>query len=401
MENNQKILIVTECFYPEEFKINDVALGWIEKGYEVDVLTLVPTYPQGKVFAGYKNKLIYQKDMYEDVNVYRIRGITGYRDSLFKKILRYINFMILGTIIAIFIGKKYDYVFGWNGGSLTDMLPAIIIHKLYKKPTMLWVQDVWPDSVYAYGFKKTKILSKLLDTFVKFIYSNITSIAVSSKGFEEKLKPYVKDDLRFNYAPNWADDLDLNMKPADIGSKEKIHFTFAGNIGKVQNLENIIMAFTGLSVEYQNKAQLNIIGDGSNLDNLKKIANLNSNIIFHGKKDRSDMGSYYQASDFLIISLINKPIFEVTVPAKTQTYIAAKKPILALINGDVADIVKDNNLGVCAEPSNINKIEEAFKKCIDMPDTQRSKFLTNNDHLLKTTFNKEVIIDDLKKKLIE
>ena len=401
MENNQKILIVTECFYPEEFKINDVALGWIEKGYEVDVLTLVPTYPQGKVFAGYKNKLIYQKDMYEDINVYRIRGITGYRDSLFKKILRYINFMILGTIIAIFIGKKYDYVFGWNGGALTDMLPAIIIHKVYKKPTMLWVQDVWPDSVYAYGFKKTKILSKLLDIFVKFIYSNITSIAVSSKGFEEKLKPYVKDDLKFNYAPNWADDLDLNMKPADIGSKEKIHFTFAGNIGKVQNLENIIMAFTGLSVEYQNKAQLNIIGDGSNLDNLKKIANLNSNIIFHGKKDRSDMGSYYQASDFLIISLINKPIFEVTVPAKTQTYIAAKKPILALINGDVADIVKDNNLGVCAEPSNINKIKEAFKRCIDMPDSQRSKFLINNDHLLKTTFNKEVIIDELKKKLIE
>ena len=401
MENNQKILIVTECFYPEEFKINDVALGWTEKGYEVDVLTLVPTYPQGKVFAGYKNKLIYQKDMYEDINVYRIRGITGYRDSLFKKILRYINFMILGTIIAIFIGKKYDYVFGWNGGALTDMLPAIIIHKFYKKPTMLWVQDVWPDSVYAYGFKKTKILSKLLDIFVKFIYSNITSIAVSSKGFEEKLKPYVKDDLRFNYAPNWADDLDLNMKPADIGSKEKIHFTFAGNIGKVQNLENIIMAFTGLSVEYQNKAQLNIIGDGSNLDNLKKIANLNSNIIFHGKKDRSDMGSYYQASDFLIISLINKPIFEVTVPAKTQTYIAAKKPILALINGDVADIVKENNLGVCAEPSNINKIEEAFKKCIDMPDSQRLKFLINNDHLLKTTFNKEVIINDLKNKLIE
>jgi glycosyltransferase involved in cell wall biosynthesis len=401
LENNQKILIVTECFYPEEFKINDVALGWIEKGYEVDVLTLVPTYPQGKVFAGYKNKLIYQKDMYEDINVYRIRGITGYRDSLFKKILRYINFMILGTIIAIFIGKKYDYVFGWNGGALTDMLPAIIIHKVYKKPTMLWVQDVWPDSVYAYGFKKTKILSKLLDIFVKFIYSNITSIAVSSKGFEEKLKPYVKDDLRFNYAPNWADDLDLNMKPADIGSKEKIHFTFAGNIGKVQNLENIIMAFTRLSVEYQNKAQLNIIGDGSNLDNLKKIANLNSNIIFHGKKDRSDMGSYYQASDFLIISLINKPIFEVTVPAKTQTYIAAKKPILALINGDVANIVKDNNLGICAEPSNINKIKEAFKRCIDMPDSQRSKFLINNDHLLKTTFNKEVIIDELKKKLIE
>lgn len=400
MKNNKKILIVTECFYPEEFKINDVALSWVEKGHQVDVLSLVPTYPQGKVFPGYKNNFFYKKDNYKNIGIYRIRGITGYRDSLFKKILRYINFMIIGSIMAIFIGKKYDYVFGWNGGALTDMLPAILIHKIYKKPTMLWVQDVWPDSVYAYGFKKTKLLSKSLDVFVKFMYSNITSIAISSKGFEKKLKPYVNDDLRFNYAPNWADDLDLNMKPAEIGAKEKIHFTFAGNVGKVQNLDNIIEAFKGLSREYQDKSQLNIIGDGSNLNNLKTIAEKNLNITFHGKKDRSDMGSYYQASDFLIISLIDKPIFEVTVPAKTQTYIAAKKPILAVINGDVADIVKDNNLGVCAEPSDITKIKEAFKKCIDMPDSQRSKFLANNDYLLKTTFNKEAIINDLKNKLI-
>ena len=392
---------MTECFYPEEFKINDVAVGWIDKGYDVDVLTLVPSYPQGKVFSGYKNKFIYQKDNYKGINVYRIMAITGYKESLIKKILRYINFMFFGSMIAIFIGKKYDYVFGWNGGALTDMLPAILIHKIYKKPTMLWVQDVWPDSVYAYGFKKTKLLSKMLDGFVKFMYHNISSIAISSKGFEEKLKPYVKNGLKFNYAPNWADDLDLNMKPADIGAEEKIHFTFAGNVGKVQNLDNIINAFIKLPKEYQDKSQLNIIGDGSNLENLKNIANQNSYIVFHGKKPRSDMGSYYQASDFLIISLINKPIFEVTVPAKTQTYIAAKKPILAVINGDVADIVKDNNLGFCADPSDISKIKDTIQKCIDMPDSERSKFLINNVNLLKTTFNKEVIIDKLREQLIE
>ncbi len=392
---------MTECFYPEEFKINDVAVGWIDKGYDVDVLTLVPSYPQGKVFSGYKNRFIYQKDNYKGINVYRIMAITGYKESLLKKILRYINFMFFGSIIAIFIGKKYDYVFGWNGGALTDMLPAILIHKFYKKPTMLWVQDVWPDSVYAYGFKKTKLLSKMLDGFVKFMYHNISSIAISSKGFEEKLKPYVKNGLNFNYAPNWADDLDLNMKPADIGAEEKVHFTFAGNVGKVQNLDNIINAFIKLPREYQDKSQLNIIGDGSNLENLKNIANQNSYIVFHGKKPRSDMGSYYQASDFLIISLINKPIFEVTVPAKTQTYIAAKKPILAVINGDVADIVKENNLGFCADPSDISKIKDTIQKCIDMPDSERSKFLINNVNLLKTTFNKEVIIDKLREQLIE
>ena len=151
MTKNKKILIVTECFYPEEFKINDVALSWKDKGYDVDVLTLTPTYPLGKVFPGYKNGF-FRKDEYQGVNIFRLRAVTGYRDSAIKKIFKYINFMIFGSIAAIFIGRKYDYVFGFNMSALTGMLPAVLIRKLYKKPTMFWVQDVWPDSVYAYGF---------------------------------------------------------------------------------------------------------------------------------------------------------------------------------------------------------------------------------------------------------
>jgi glycosyltransferase involved in cell wall biosynthesis len=398
---NKKILIVTECFYPEEFKINDVALSWKDKGYDVDVLTLVPTYPLGKVFPGYKNGF-FRKDEYQGINIFRIHAVTGYRDSAIKKVLKYINFAIFGSITAIFIGRRYDYVFGFNLGSLTDMLPAVVIRKLYKKPTMFWVQDVWPDSVYAYGFKKTKILSTLLDTFVKFMHHNITAIAISSKGFESKLEPYIKKGLRFGYAPNWADDLDMDMDmdPIILSTTQKVHFTFAGNIGKVQNLENIINAFCLLASAYQEKSQLNIIGDGSNLINLKKLSNNNLSIIFHGKQMREDMAKFYKASDFLIVSLIDEPIFSVTVPAKTQTYIAAKKPILAIINGDVADIVHDNSLGVCADPSNIKLIKEAFEKCIDMSENEKSKFIINNTKLLETTFNKDSIINKMTSQLV-
>ena len=399
LTKNKKILIVTECFYPEEFKINDVALSWKDKGHDVDVLTLAPTYPLGKVFPGYKNGF-FRKDEYQGINILRLHAVTGYRDSAVKKILKYINFMIFGSITAIFIGRRYDYVFGFNLGSLTDMLPAVVIRKLYKKPTMFWVQDVWPDSIYAYGFKKTKMLSTLLDAFVKFMHHNITAIAISSKGFESKLEPYIKKGLKFNYAPNWADDLDMDMSPVIFSKTQKVHFTFAGNIGKVQNLENIIDAFLLLSDECQKKAQLNIVGDGSNLVNLKKISNNNPNIVFHGKQKREDMAKFYKASDFLIVSLIDKPIFSVTVPAKTQTYIAAKKPILAIINGDVADIVNDNNLGVCADPSNEGLIKEAFEKCIDMPENEKSKFIINNTKLLETTFNKDSIINNLTSQLV-
>ena len=308
--------------------------------------------------------------------------------------------MIFGSIVAIFIGRRYDYIFGFNLGSLTDMLPAVVIRKLYKKPTMFWVQDVWPDSVYAYGFKKTKMLSVLLDAFVKFMHHNITAVAISSKGFESKLEPYIKKGLKFNYAPNWADDLDMDIDPITLSGNQKIHFTFAGNVGKVQNLENIINAFCLLLGGYQKKSQLNIIGDGSNLIFLKKLSNNNPNIIFHGKQMQKDMAKFYRASDFLIVSLIDKPIFSVTVPAKTQTYIAAKKPILAIINGDVSDIVNDNNLGVSVGPSNVSLIKGAFEKCIDMPENEKSKFIINNTKLLETTFNKDSIINNLTSQLV-
>jgi len=304
--------------------------------------------------------------------------------------------MVFGSIAAIFIGRKYDYILGFNMSALTGMLPAVLIRKLYKKPLTFWTQDVWPDSVYAYGFKKTRILSIVLDIFVRFMYRNIDAIAVSGKGFESKLAPYIKKDLTYHYLPNWADDLDENLASVSLEkAKGLTHFTFAGNIGKVQNLENIISAFCLLSSEYREKSQLNIIGDGSNLDNLKLLANNNSSIVFYGKKLRLDMAGYYKASDFLIISLIDEPIFSVTVPAKTQTYIAAKKPILAIINGDTADIIKDNNLGLCADPSNIDAITKIFQKCIDMSQSEREIFTSKNDHLLATIFNKEKTMDKL------
>lgn len=395
----KKILIISECFYPEEFKINDLALAWKNKGYCVDVLTLVPTYPLGRVCSNYKNSF-FRKDEYQGIKILRIRAVTGYKDSLIKKILKYINFMVFGSIAAILIGRRYDYIFGYNTGSLTNMLPAVVIYKLYKKPTMFWVQDVWPDSVYAYGFKKTKLLSYLLDKFVKFMYHNISSIAISSKGFRSKLTPYIKKGLKITYAPNWADDLGIDLEPFTFSSNSKVNFTFAGNVGKVQNLEIIINAFCLLPDKYQKKSQLNIIGDGSHLNFLKKLSNKNPNIIFHGKQMRENMAKYYKASDFLIVSLINEPILSVTVPAKIQTYIAVKKPILAIINGDVADIVNDNNLGICIDPDNITLIKQTFQKCIDMPDDEKSKFANNNTKLLETIFNKDNIIDRLTSQLI-
>lgn len=399
MQKNKKILIVSECFFPEEFKINDVAFSWIRKGYSVDVLTLNPTYPFGKIYSGYKNKFFY-KEKFQGVNIYRVRAISGYRDSFFKKILRFLNFMFLGSIAAIFIGRKYDYIFGFNTGALTSMLPAVVASKIYNKPLMFWVQDVWPDSLYAFGLRKNKMISYLLNGFVRFMHKDISSVAISGKGFEESLRPHVKNNLKFHYLPNWTDALDIDLPPATLSEDHVIHFTFAGNIGKQQNLKNIINAFCLIPKKYNGQSQLNIIGDGSNLDNLKNLSINNPRVVFHGKKKREEMSSYFKASNFLIVSLVDEPIFSLTVPAKTQTYIAAKKPILAIINGDTANLVKEYSLGLHAHPSDIAAITDLFQECIKMNEEQRAAFTSKNDFLLDNTFNKEKIINQLLEVLI-
>ena len=389
----QKILIVTEYFYPEEFKINEIVLEWQKKGYDVEVLTNFPTYPAGEIFKPYKNRW-YQKDDYEGVTVHRIKSVTGYKEHLLNKLLKYFVFMFLGSFFALRHGKKYDYIFGFNMAALTGMFPAVLIKKIYNKPLTFWAQDIWPDSVYAYGFKKTKLLAFFLEGFVKFMYHNLDAIAISGKGFSEKLKPYIKKDLEFYYLPNWADELDMNLEPIVFSEEKKVHFTFAGNVGKVQNLENIIMAFNDLSETYQEKSQLNIVGDGSALEALK-VLNQKENVVFHGRKPRNDMAKYFKASDFLIVSLIDKPIFSVTVPAKTQTYIAAKKPILAMINGDAAEIISDNNLGYVASPNNIEEIKKIFIEAIESDTEKINSFTKNCDALTKSTFNRDVIIQKL------
>ena len=391
----KRILIVTEYFYPEEFKINEVALAWKEKGYEVDVLTNFPTYPVGKIYDGYENKW-YKKDNYNGIDIYRLKSVTGYRDSLFKKLLKYFVFMFLGSFVALKIGKKYDYVFGFDIAALTGMVPAILLKKFYKKKVTLWIQDVWPDSVYAYGFKKTKLLSFFLNRFVRFTYRNTSSFAVSGTGFIPKVEAY-SSKKEIKYLPNWADEFDKNLTLFEFSEEERVHFTFAGNIGKVQNLTNIIHAFASLPFEYISKTQLNIIGDGSELENLQKIVEEKNytNIVFWGRKPRNQMYKYFKASNFLIVSLIDQPIFSLTVPSKVQTYIAAKKPILAVISGDTVEIIKKNNLGYSAKPNDIDDIRNSMINCIDTDKQTISMFTENCEKLTQTTFNKENIINSL------
>jgi glycosyltransferase involved in cell wall biosynthesis len=392
----RKILIVGERFFPEEFRINDLARDWIERGHQVSVLTQVPSYPQGYVFAGWVNTAS-SNENWNSVKIHRVRTVTGYTKNLFKKLLNYFNFMLRGMFRVLKPARSADVIFSFNTGPLTSAFPAVFAGIVLRKPVIIWTQDLWPDTVYAYGFRKTPLLNFALDLFVGFMYKHVTHVLISCRGFEEGIRKYAKANTPVEYIPNWADKLDESLDAIRLSEKEKINFTFAGNIGRVQNLDQVLKAFAELDENLAQKAQLNFIGDGSYLEELKKLTqNLGlANVVFWGRKASQEMAAYYSSSDVLIISLKDSPLFRITVPSKFQTYLAAQKAILSIVGGEVNRLVVDNKIGIAASPENIQEIKLAFEEFILLTTLQREEIASRAQALLNAEFNQAVIFEKL------
>lgn len=389
----KKLLILGERFYPEEFLINDLAPAFVQAGFDVSVLTQNPSYPQDKLYSGFTNK-IFQKEIWKGINVCRFYTVLGYKSSLIKKLLNYLSFVFFSTWILLFTGYKYDRIFIYHTGPLTQGFAPALISRLYRKKLSIWTQDIWPDTVFAYGFKKNIFLVTALKIFVRFIYKSCDKVMVSSPGFVDKLTQYVEKE-KITYIPQWVVPNTL-AKPESIDLPKGFNFTFAGNIGKVQNLENVLKAFSSVSANYPN-AYLNLVGDGSNLETLKKqvLRNDIKNVVFYGRKSWDTAMSVLQKSDILVISLENKPIFSLTIPLKFQTYLKAAKPIFAVTKGEVASLVEKNNLGYTAFPENILAIEKVFVKFIKTNKMELNNMSTFCTELLEKSFNREKNIQEI------
>ena len=398
--NNPKILIITERFYPEEFIINELAQEWMKKGFSVEVLTQVPSYPFAKVFQGYSNRL-FQKTEWNGIKIWRFFTITGYRDSLFLKLLNYFSFALVSTIAALFIGKKYDRVFVYDTGPLTVGFPTFLLRNLYKKHVTIWVQDIWPDMVYAYGFHKTKLLSFFIDNLVRFIYKGCDLIFVSCEGFRSRVVPYAPNKP-IHFFPNWPviNQGDLAASK-EIKLSDKFNFTFAGNIGNLQDLGPIIKGF-GLAKKENSDIQLNMVGDGSSLDYLKKLVadEKIEGVVFYGRQKQSDMPGYFVASDAMLISLKEKPIFKLTVPAKFQAYLAFEKPIFCIMSGEVKNMVEKYDIGLCSQHENIEDIRDGFLKFYSLRDNLKA-FAKNSKTLLNDVYDKEKIMSNMTELVLE
>ena len=394
MPGKLKVLIITERFYPEEFIINELAAAWAAGEMLVDVLTQAPSYPQGKIFPGYANSFL-ARETWKNVNIIRFFTVTGYRDSLFFKLLNYLSFAVTGCLVALFKARGYDRIFVYQTGPLTLALPAVLARRLYGTPVTIWTQDLWPDMVYAYGFKKTRLLEWFLGAVIKFIYRGCDNILVSCGGFAGRIAEYMPG-REIKHFPNWPTVVPDGGEEK-LSLPEGMNFTFAGNIGKLQNLENVLRGF-GLASKIQPRLRLNIVGDGSHLETLKELARREniSGIVFWGRRKSAEMPAFFRASDVMVISLNNEPGLNLTVPAKFQAYLAFHKPIFCVMNGEVRALVEKHSTGLCADPDSPEAIRDGFLRFYPMRGNGLTIFAGNSRRLLETGYDREKIMAGLR-----
>lgn len=363
-----KILYITQFFNPEpSFKGLSFAKDMKKYGHEFEVLTGFPNYPEGKIYSGYKLKP-YQYEVLEGIAVHRVWLYPDHSASVFKRIVNYISFFITALITGLFIVRKFDAIHV-AATPLNIGLVGVILGKIFNKPVLSDIQDIWPDSLAATGMLKNPKALKFISHFCNWSYYNSKKITVISKGFKDLLIQRNVPESKIEIIYNWS-----GLEGITPTGNHKLKYlanvfnvTFAGNMGKAQDLINVISAAELLSKEHP-EIIFNFIGDGiekQNLINLVIKKNL-KNVIFYDRVTSSEVIYYLKQSDSLLISLKKDPLFEITVPSKTQAYLSLGKPIVSTVLGNAADLVESAEAGYIVEPSNPNKLAEAIIKLSEL-----------------------------------
>ena len=393
-----RILIISQYFYPENFKINDIAFFLKSKEFDVTVLTSKPNYPEGKFFKGY-NFFNKNTEIINGVKIIRVPTIPRLNGGALGMILNYLSFLFFGFFVFLFkIKNKYDLVFATLLSPVTSLLPMIWIKRRFKIPVILWVLDLWPDSFYANTGFRINLVSKLIEKISDQVYNTADSIFISSNYFRKPIVKRLNSTKRFSFFPNWAEDIFYNkIKNTSLDQftyPEGFNIVFTGNIGESQGFEDIVEA-----AKMTSHTSINwiLIGDGRKRDWIKnQIADHSiKNIYIPGRYPMELMPSYFSLADSLLITLKKDEVFSNTLPAKLQPYLTSGKPILGNLSGEGLDIIQNNSIGLACDPGNPAQLANLAIEMSLFTKTKISEIKKNCLDLNENIFNKKEIFKTL------
>lgn len=398
-----KILVVTQYFWPEDFRINDICNGLVEAGHEVEVLTGLPNYPEGKFYDGYS---VFKKGekIYNGMNIIRVPMIARGKNNSKKLALNYLSFMISASIRTIpLLFKKYDRIFVFQVSPITTAVPAIILSKIKRIPSYIYIQDLWPETLYSIINVSNKKVRKYMKRICNSIYDKFDKILIASKGYEGILVKGNINKEKFEYFPQWAEDFYSEFKLEDVeDNSKKFIVTFAGNIGKAQSVDTIIEA-ANLAKENKNIIW-RILGDGSELQYIKSLVDkykLQDTVQILGRKPSKDMPKYFSASDALIVTLKDEEILRVTLPAKVQSYMASGKPIIGSLSGAGSNLINESGCGLVGKAEDYKELYDNVVKLHNMDEKERNKLGLNGKMYFEENFSRDMLLSKLNSMMID
>jgi len=402
-----RILIVSQYFWPESFRINDLALALKERGHQVSVLTGFPNYPAGIVFEGYGWSSIGRSD-YEGITLFRVPLFGRRQGRSWQLALNYLSFVLSASLLGPFLCRdKYDVIFVFEPSPFTVGIPAMLLRWLKKAPMIFWVQDLWPESVVATGGIRSLRLVGLIGKMVRSIYRRCDRVLVQSRGFVEPAKVAGAPDGRIEYFPNWAEAI---YRPVELeaSAPERVKFPngfnilFAGNLGAAQSLETLISAADKLRDEPD--IHWLILGDGREKSWLReKISELGLERTVHllGRFPVEEMPRYFSLADLLLVTLRRDPIFTLTIPSKVQSYLACGKPIIGAINGEGAKVIEESGAGLAVPAEDSDALAESVLKLYRLPSEKLEEMGKQGMVYYERNFNRDNLVRRLEKIMTE
>lgn len=391
------ILVITQYFYPEQFRINDMCAEWVKRGYEVTVVTGYPNYPQGEYYDGY-GWFKHTKQKWKGVKIIRL-PLTARKQGSVRLALNYLSFVVSGFFWALTTNIKADYVFTFEVSPMTQALIGVWYAKRRKIPHYLYVQDLWPENVEIVTGIHSPLFLKPIGAMVNYIYKHCDIIFATSPSFVKEIQKRVKKNKeKVKYLPQYAEEFyrPVPRKPIpEIPDDGSFKIIFTGNIGKAQGLD--ILPKAAKLLKGKENIKFVIVGDGRDKDNfLKQIADndVQDMFIMIDRQPPTRIPELLAACDAAFISFMPDPLFEKTIPAKLQSYMACGMPIIASANGETKRIIDEAKCGVCVELGKEFLLAKAILKQnnVDLD----SKHYKSLDYFTKY-FKKEKILHQIDK----
>jgi glycosyltransferase involved in cell wall biosynthesis len=374
-----RILLLTQWFEPEPtFKGLLFARELAAQGHDVEVLTGFPNYPGGHVYPGYRIRP-WVREQIDGISILRVALYPSHDKSGFRRALNYVSFAISAAVIGTALVRKPDVVYVYNPPA-TIGFPAVVLGFLRRVPFVFDICDLWPDTVAVSGMLSSPGALTLLDKWCNFVYGRARHIVVVSSGFKGQLvrRGVAPDKIDIIY--NWCDEAAIEPGGADpelasrLGLSGYFNVIFAGTMGTAQALDSVLEA-AALCRQTLPNVQFVFVGGGVDRNRLeKKTADLGlTNVCFLPRQPMSAMGAVLGLADVLLVHLKSHPLFSITIPGKTQAYMASGKPVLMAVRGDAAQLVTQSGGGLVCEPEDPRSIAETVARFAVMSPEERHR----------------------------